>query len=66
MLTIPTPLCTWLPDVEAGPKDTAGWYFISELGEAYLPEDATKAELAALHADYEADGKPYTVELCLS
>ena len=60
-------ISTWatrLPDSVAGPRETAGWYFISEMGEAYLPEDASKAELAALHADYEADGKPYTVELC--
>jgi hypothetical protein len=64
MPTTLTTLCTSLPDSEAGPKETAGWYFISEMGEAYLPEDATKSELAAIHADYEADGKPYTAELC--
>jgi hypothetical protein len=70
--TAPQPMnattCTFairLPDTEAGPRDTAGWYFISEKGEAYLPMDASTAELKALHADFESDALPYTVELCI-
>jgi hypothetical protein len=59
-------LAVRLPDVEAGPRDTPGWYFISERGEAYLPEDCTAAELAALADDFELHGQPYTVELCTS
>ena len=59
-------LAVRLPDVEAGLRDTAGWYFISARGEAYLPEDCTAAELGALADDFELDGQPYTVEFCTS
>ena len=64
MRTTMSTLATRLPDSTAGPKDTAGWYFISEAGESYLPEGVSDAVLAALQAEYESDGLPYTIELC--
>ena len=66
-MTEPTSsLQTRLPDVEADYMETPGWYFTSERGEAFLPEDCTAAELGALADGFELDGQPYTVEFCAS
>ena len=59
-------LCTRAPDQEAGPRDTPGWYFDSENGETYAPEDATPEELGVIHGDYQKDGLPYSVVLVYS